>query len=263
MDVTKLSEKNFLRTLENAVRFGTWVLRENSQETLDAALEPILLKQIFKQGGQDMMKLGDNTIPYNDEFNFFLTTKMPNPHYSPEVQVKVSLTNFTVTEAGLEEQLLGVTVEIEMPDLAERKGQLVVEQAQLSKQLYDIESQILYLLANSTGNILDDTNLIETLAQAKITGTEVKEQMAEADKTAAEINERSEEYRPVSNRASLLYFCLADLANVDPMHSRAAMVHAALPHWCDARAPQARTTEERVDNLMSFFTFMVYENTCR
>ena len=263
MDVTKLSEKNFLRTLENAVRFGKWVLLENIQETLDAALEPILLKQIFKQGGQDMMKLGDNTIPYNDEFNFFLTTKMPNPHYSPEVQVKVSLTNFTVTEAGLEEQLLGVTVEIEMPDLAERKGQLVVEQAQLSKQLYDIESQILYLLANSTGNILDDTNLIETLAQAKITGTEVKEQMAEADKTAAEINERSEEYRPVSNRASLLYFCLADLANVDPMYQYALPWFTQLFRTGVTRAPQAKTTEERVDNLMSFFTFMVYENTCR
>jgi dynein heavy chain len=32
---------------------------------------------------------------------------MPNPHYSPEVQVKISLVNFTVTQSGLEEQLLG------------------------------------------------------------------------------------------------------------------------------------------------------------
>ena len=35
---------------------------------------------------------------------------MPNPHYSPEVQVKISLVNFTVTQSGLEEQLLGATV---------------------------------------------------------------------------------------------------------------------------------------------------------
>ena len=50
---------------------------------------------------------GENTIPYNEEFRLFLTTKMPNPHYSPEVQVKISLVNFTVTQSGLEEQLLG------------------------------------------------------------------------------------------------------------------------------------------------------------
>ena len=263
MDVTKLSEKNFLRTLENAVRFGKWVLLENIGEVLDAALEPILLKQIFKQGGQDMIKLGDNTIPYNDEFNFFLTTKLPNPHYSPEVQVKVSLTNFTVTPTGLEEQLLGVTVELEMPDLAEKKSNLVVEQAALNKQMYDIESQILFLLANSTGNILDDTNLIETLAQAKITGNECSEQMAEAEKTAIEIDERSEEYRPVANRAALLFFCLADLANVDPMYQYALPWFTQLFRNGVQRAPQGKTTEERLENLNSFFTFMVYQNVCR
>ena len=79
-DVAKLTDKNFLRTLENAVRFGKWALLENIQETLDAALEPILMQQTFKQGGQDMMKLGalnlklklnfdhvgENTIPYNE-----------------------------------------------------------------------------------------------------------------------------------------------------------------------------------------------------
>jgi dynein heavy chain len=77
-------------------------------ETLEAALEPILLQQKFKQGGQEMMKIGDNTIPYNDSFRFFMTSKLSNPHYSPEVQVKVSLLNFTITQQGLEEQLLGM-----------------------------------------------------------------------------------------------------------------------------------------------------------
>jgi len=52
MDVIKLSDKNFIRTLETAVQFGRWVLLENIQETLDAALEPILLQQKFKQGGE-------------------------------------------------------------------------------------------------------------------------------------------------------------------------------------------------------------------
>jgi dynein heavy chain, axonemal len=44
-----------VKTLENGVQFGRWVLLENIQETLDAASEPILLQQKFKQGGQEMM----------------------------------------------------------------------------------------------------------------------------------------------------------------------------------------------------------------
>ena len=58
--VTKLTEKNYLRTLENAVRFGRWVLMENVLETLDASLEPLLLQQTFVQGGTKMIKIGDS-----------------------------------------------------------------------------------------------------------------------------------------------------------------------------------------------------------
>lgn len=47
--VIKLSDGNYMRTLENAVQFGKPVLLENVGETLDAALEPLLLKQTFKQ----------------------------------------------------------------------------------------------------------------------------------------------------------------------------------------------------------------------
>ena len=53
LDVVKMSDKNFLRTLENGVRFGRWVLLENIGETLDAALEPLLLQQRFKQGREE------------------------------------------------------------------------------------------------------------------------------------------------------------------------------------------------------------------
>ena len=146
-----------------------YVLLENIQEVLNAALEPILLQQKFKQGGQDMIKLGDNTIPYNDSFRFFLTTKLANPHYASEVQVKISLLLFTITVEGLEEQLLNVVVAEEMPELAKQKADLVLQNAASNKQLFDIEFEILYLLSNSKGNILDDTVLIETLAQAKVT----------------------------------------------------------------------------------------------
>ena len=35
-----------------------------------------------------------------------MTTKMANPHYLPEVCIKVTIINFTVTLSGLEDQLL-------------------------------------------------------------------------------------------------------------------------------------------------------------
>lgn len=85
LDVIKLSEKDYLRTLENGVRFGRVVLLESVLEQLDPALEPLLLQQTYKQGGQDVIKIGENIIPYHKNFKFFITTKLRNPHYAPEV----------------------------------------------------------------------------------------------------------------------------------------------------------------------------------
>ena len=44
-----------------------------------------------------MIKLGDAVIPYHDDFKLYITTKLPNPHYTPEVSTKVTLVNFTLS----------------------------------------------------------------------------------------------------------------------------------------------------------------------
>lgn len=46
-----------------------------------------------------------------------MTTTLPNPHYSPETSVKVTLLNFAITPSGLEEQMLNLLVLLEMPEL--------------------------------------------------------------------------------------------------------------------------------------------------
>ena len=46
--VVKLTDGNYLRTLENAIQFGKPVLLENVMEVLDASLEPLLQKQTFR-----------------------------------------------------------------------------------------------------------------------------------------------------------------------------------------------------------------------
>ena len=85
LTVIKLTDSDYMRVLENAVQFGTPVLLENVGEELDPSLEPLLLKQTFKQGGVTCIRLGDATIEYALNFRFYMTTKYRNPHYLPEV----------------------------------------------------------------------------------------------------------------------------------------------------------------------------------
>ena len=175
----------------------------------------MLLKITFKQGGNEVMKIGDNTIPYHQDFKFYMTTKLPNPHYAPEVSVKVTLLNFTITQEGLEDQLLGIVVAKERPDLEETKNNLIVQNAKMAAQLKDIESTILKLLSESQGNILDDEGLINTLAQSKVTSNEIEVKAKEAAETEVMIDKTREEYRPVAFHAALLFFCVADMATVN------------------------------------------------
>ncbi|KAJ3347863.1 Dynein heavy chain 6, axonemal, partial [Kappamyces sp. JEL0680] len=218
LKVVKLSDPKFLRSLENAVRTGQPVLIEDVGEQLDPALEPLLLKQTIRQGGRVLLKLGDSLVEYDRNFKLYMTTKLQNPHYLPEICIKVTIINFTVTKSGLEGQLLADVVKLERPELEEQRNSLIVNIANDKKQLKDIEEKILKLLFNSQGNILDDEELINTLNQSKVTSGTINVRLTEAQETEVNINAARERYRPVAIRGSVLYFVMADLAEMDPMY---------------------------------------------
>ena len=106
LKILKFTDGNYLKMLEMGIRMGQPVLIENVYEDLDPAIEPLLQKQIVVKGNSMTLKLGDAIIEYAKEFKFYLTTKLRNPHYLPEVSTKVTLINFMITFEGLSDQLL-------------------------------------------------------------------------------------------------------------------------------------------------------------
>jgi len=72
-----------------------------------------------------------------------------------------------VTKSGLEGQLLSITINFEQPELEARKTQILEEEERLKIQLADFEKQLLTELANSSGNILENKTLIDSLNMTK------------------------------------------------------------------------------------------------
>jgi len=93
-----------------------------------------------------VLRLGDKEIEWSTDFRFYITTKLSNPHYPPEISTKVSIINFAVKEQGLEAQLLGAVVRKERPELEEQKDSLVINIAAGKQKLQDLEDEILRLL---------------------------------------------------------------------------------------------------------------------
>lgn len=263
LQIIKLSNADFLRSLENAIRFGSPVLLENVGETLDATLEPILLKQTFKRAGQVLLRVGDSDVPYSEDFKLFITTRLPNPHYMPEVMVKVTVINFTVTLSGLEDQLLVDVVRCERPDLEQKNDELVVSIANDKRALKEIEDKILQMLANSSGNILDDEELIEELGKSKVTSQAISARMVETENTTKEINAARNVYRPVAKRGSILYFVIASLPAIDPMYQFSLQYFSKLFVLVIQSAAPQPDVDLRLAQLLDIITAKVYANVCR
>merc|ERR1719498_459783 len=98
------------------MELGLPVLVENVEERIDSSFASVLLQEKKTEVGNTIMRFGDKWIDCQPEFRFYMSTKLPRPHYSPEVCVMVTLLNFTVTPVGLEDQLLNILVAKEDPN---------------------------------------------------------------------------------------------------------------------------------------------------
>ncbi|XP_013412698.1 dynein heavy chain 2, axonemal [Lingula anatina] len=263
LKIIDLQQSDYMRTLETSVQYGLPVVLQNVQERLDPSLDPILTKAVKKMGGAWMIKLGDKEVEYNFDFRFYITTKLSNPHYAPEIAAKTQIVNFAVKEQGLEAQLLGIVVRKERPELEEQKDSLVINIAAGKKKIAELEDEILRLLNETKGSLLDDEQLVNTLQTSKTTSQEVTEQLQISELTEVKIDAAREGYRPCAQRASILFFVLNDMGRIDPMYQFSLDAYIELFNLSIDKSQRSSKLEERIVNLNEYHTYAVYRYTCR
>ena len=268
LKVLDMKKKEYLRELETAISFGLPVLIHNVLENLDSNLDPVLSRSLIKRGNRFFLRLGDKEIDYNDNFRLFITTKLSNPHYSPEILAKITLVNFAVTRLGLEEQLLALTVIEEAPILETKKREVTVKLSDGRNRLLELEDDILRLLVESTGNLIDDLALIQALQESKNTAETVNSQILMVEETATKIDLARNVYRNAATRASTVFFSLSDMSSVDPMYQFSldtymtdfkSNIDKSREMSVNKNEPSA---EDRVIAITNYHTVEVFKSTC-
>lgn len=113
----KVGADNLLKRLETVLRMKYPILLEMSENIIDPSLENLLSKDYECVNHRYYAKVGENRIEVDRELKIYVYTKIANPAFNPEVFIKLSVVNFTVTPEGLEDQLLGDVVENEIPEV--------------------------------------------------------------------------------------------------------------------------------------------------
>ena len=91
----------------------------------------------------------------------------------------------------------------------------------------------------------------------------IQARVAEAEDTRASIAAAREVYRPAPQRAALLYFCVADLAQLAAMYQYSLAYFVQLFGHCLAASTPSKLLEARLQAIVEFTTAFIYSTVCR
>ncbi|XP_018342058.1 PREDICTED: dynein heavy chain 8, axonemal [Trachymyrmex septentrionalis] len=263
LQVTWFTHKYFRNHLEDCISMGRPLLIQDVGEEIDPMLDNLLEKNFIKIGSSYKVKLGDKEVDINRDFRLYITTKLPNPFYTPEIFAHTSIIDFTVTMKGLEDQLLGRVILTEKNELETEKTQLIAHVTANNRKIKELESNLLYKLGTVQGSLIEDVELMSVLNITKETAAEINRELSIAKDTELKIDAAREEFRPVATRGSVLYFLISDMPQVNCMYQTSLVQFLERFDISMARSEKSPVNQRRINHIIEYLTYDIFKYKSR
>jgi len=257
-ELVALNDSKLKDKLEFCMGDGRSLIIIGVEDEIDPMMDPVLEKQFIRKGKKLFVNVSDKVMDYDPNFQLFFITRLPNPSFSPELQAKTTLIDFTVTQKGLEEQLLSKVIGKEQKALEDQLNQVLEEVNNNTKSLMKLDADLLERLTSNTGDLLEDEELIAVLANTKAKAGEVNAKLVAADETKKNISEKREQFRPAATRGSVLYFSIVEMSMCNVMYQTSLTQFLELFMSSMDLAEKAALASTRVKNIISKMTYITY-----
>lgn len=101
------------------------------------------------------------------------------------------------------------------------------------------------------------------MSSSKELSAEISEKQKIASITEKEIDSTRMGYKPVAVHSAVVFFCISDLANIEPMYQYSLIWFINLYVQSIAKSRKSGRLQERIKNITDHFTVSIYNNVCR
>lgn len=217
IEMISMHDERFTHTLELAIRFGKTLLVTEVTH-VSPMLFPILRSDLTSAGAKRTVQVGNKSVDWQDTFKIILFTRDAGLTIPPGCAALIQEVNFSVTSLGLESQLLGITIQYEKPELEQQKREVLEKEESLKIEINKLEVRLLQELADSRGDLLENTQLINSLNDVKAQSNSIQEALQHSAQLQEELDNKREIYRPFAHQGALLFFVVKDLENLSRMY---------------------------------------------
>eukprot|EP00899_Mesostigma_viride_P024727 jgi/Mesvir1/5439/Mv15498-RA.1 len=247
--------------LHVALQLGLPTLIEKYEHGKCPVVEQLLMQRLFEENGCLYVQLGSSVAPYRDDFQLYLTCQEPPERFTSDLLVKVGVINFSLSTADLTDQLLGLALLTERPDLDKDRHQLALQRVKDTELQRDVERRVLEAVGQAKGNLMSNNTILEILRESSSTNSSVSERMQQASSNQRTIARLRRVYADeLVFNAAVVWFTIADLAHVNRAYQYSMRWY--LDTFCEAlRDAPCRNVEElerRLPLLWQHFMWTVF-----